>query len=73
MGCSATATYVDGDIRDGPFWAYSACGMAEFEHITLFLFALMCPHCCIGYGRALVYQVYNHMITSDWPYLPAVL
>jgi hypothetical protein len=44
-GGSTVAPRVDGDIRVRPFWADSAPGMAEFEHVTLFLFVPMCP-CC---------------------------
>jgi hypothetical protein len=43
--CSTLVSCVDGDIRVGHFWADSAPGMAEFEHVTLFLFVLMWP-CC---------------------------
>lgn len=49
--------------------------MQSFNHVILFLFALMCPFCCMVHARYVTYHTHTvtYPITCDKPYLLATL
>jgi hypothetical protein len=74
---STVTLCADGDIRI--FGCHHQCsvltdaalGTMTFNHVTLFLLAIMPPFCCTAHGCLLVYDAYSHVIMCNWLYLLA--